>query len=272
MKRLTLALLPFAVGCGLLEEPTAFAWQPVPFDQPFAPPPGYYQQAEALAGPPLIQALHNLVDQHRELSYDAARDAMIGIVDDLDNDDAVPCLLTGRSISGITNRQAAYRKGMNAEHVWPQSLGGEGPAKSDLHHLFPAEIFANELRGSHPYLNVSRTQELLPDHTHTGDHAKLGTTADGLIAFEPPNRNKGDIARALLYVYVRYATGTPYDGAFSMRNFQHEKRLLLDWHRSDPVDQAERARNQAIFGLQRNRNPFVDRPEFVDRLAEWLGS
>lgn len=272
MKRHAFAFLALLLGCGLGDDPGLDFHPPIAFDQPFLPPAGYYQQAESLSGPALIHKLQAIIGGHVSLSYDDARDAMFNVVDDLDNDDVIQCILTGKQASGVSGRTVAFRKGFNTEHVWPQSIGAEGPAKSDLHHLFSSEIYANGLRGNHPYLDVARTIELLPDHTNLGDHAKLGTTPNGLTAFEPPGRFKGNIARATLYFYVRYASGTPSDGAFSMRNFQHEKRQLLAWHRLDPVDDAERARNQAVFGLQRNRNPFIDHPEFVDRLAEWLGS
>lgn len=272
MKRLTFTLLTVVMGCGLLEDPGLEAWSPVAFTPSIAPPAGYYERALNLAGPGLVTTLHAIIDKHVELGYDSAREQMFSVVDDLDNDDTVGCILTGKAASGVTSRLSAYRKGLNTEHTWPQSLGAEGMAKSDLHHLFPSETYVNEMRGNFPYAEVARTVELLPDHLQLGDHAKFGTSPTGDKVFEPPNRSKGNIARALLYFYVRYAANTPFDGGLSMRNFKQEKRQLLTWHRMDPVDDAERARNQAIFELQHNRNPFIDHPEFVDRLAEWLGS
>ena len=95
-------------------------------------------------------------------------------------------------------------------------------------------------------------------------------------AFEPPAGVRGDVARALFYMAVRYdgsEAGTAdlelSDAPSARGATMGALSVLLRWHVGDPVDAAERARNDGVFAWQRNRNPFVDHPEFV---AEVFGA
>ena len=91
-------------------------------------------------------------------------------------------------------------------------------------------------------------------------------------SWEPRDSEKGDVARMLFYMAVRYegedgepdlelsdevnTAPTPFHGRLS---------TLLEWHENDPVDDWERRRNDIIYiDFQNNRNPFIDHPEFVD--------
>ena len=82
-----------------------------------------------------------------------------------------------------------------------------------------------------------------------------------------PADSKGDLARALFYFYTRYAAHPP--SRFSLSNFNGEEATLRRWHERDPPDAAERARNDAVYGVQGNRNPFIDDNTLADRIADF---
>jgi endonuclease I len=79
------------------------------------------------------------------------------------------------------------------------------------------------------------------------------------VVFEPPTEQKGNTARALLYFSVRYG----------MKIDLEEEQTMKEWSRLDPVDEEERARNERIFDLQKDRNPFVDYPELVEKISDF---
>lgn len=223
-------------------------------------PQDYYSGAEGQQGQNLLHALNNIVARHVDLGYSHGRDIMFGQVDDLDNDDVIFGVYTRRSLSGVTNRTNAYRngQGLNTEHTWPKSKGAKsGPAKSDLHHLFPTDIDTNSKRSSFPFGDVVHAE-------YQNGGSALGRNAQGRIVFEPRDDHKGNVARALFYFY------TVYGQRASTANFRVEEPVLHQWHQQDPVDEAERARNEEIFKHQKNRNPYIDRPEFVEAVGRFL--
>lgn len=226
-------------------------------------PANYYAPAAGKQGRELLMTLNQVVAKHKDLGYDMARDVMFGAVDDLDNDNVVECIYIGRTLDNVTNRSTAFRggSGMNAEHTWPQSKGAEGPAKADLHHLFPSDCHANSTRGSYPFGEVARTN-------WNDGGSQLGTDAQGHTVFEPRAEQRGNTARAILYFYTVYGvTGAP-----SLENFKIEEPVLKKWHAEDPVTDQERARNDAIQAVQGNRNPYVDHPEFVAQVGTFYNA
>lgn len=231
----------------------------------------YYQKVQTLTGKALLSGLNKLIVYgHRDLKYDTARDHMFATVHDADGDDIVQDVYTGKRVPGVTDRTSAFHRGLNAEHCWPQSLGAkEGHAKSDLHHLFPADAGANSQRNNLPFGTVVAKATMLPDFLGDGLHSRLGDGATGVTVFEPRADHRGDVARAMFYFYTRYAAATRATTALSLTNFKLEHDTLLAWHQADPVSAAEKARNEAIYRLQGNRNPFVDHPEFVKRIAKF---
>jgi len=222
-------------------------------------PADYYRNAEGDKGQDLLRSLAGIVSRHKELGYDRARDVMFADVDDLDNDNIVECDYTDRSLNNVTDRQTAYRggSGFNAEHTWPQSKGAVGAAKSDLHHLFPTDCNANSRRSSHPFGNVVTVE-------WTDGGSKLGKDAKGATVFEPRDDQKGNTARAILYFYMVYGQNA------DLSNFRYEEETLKKWHVQDPVTADERLRNDAVYSFQGNRNPFIDRPEFVSAIGNFL--
>ncbi|SEH83496.1 Endonuclease I [Halobacillus karajensis] len=140
----------------------------------------------------------------------------------------------------------------NCEHAVPQSWFNEQePMRGDLHHLFTCEPTCNSLRSNYPYYDF---KDYRPEGIRNNRiEEACGKADDGL--FEPEYA-KGTAARAMLYFLVRY----PHQIDPS-----HKKKidlgLLIDWHQKFPPDVYEHHRNQAIYNIQGNRNPFIDFPE-----------
>jgi endonuclease I len=230
-------------------------------------PAGYYSTAQGKTGTALLAALDRIVCRARVLGYDAARDSMYANVEDPDNDDLLADVYVGR-VATVNSRATAATANFNTEHSWPQSKGSEAdPAMSDIHHLFPSDATANSERSNLPFGVVVTPSWTSPDPDGDGDVSKRGRDADGDMVFEPRNAKKGDIARALLYFYVRYnSRRTPN---FTLENFNVEEATLLQWAANDPPDAFERQRNSLAFRAQGNRNPFIDRPEFVAAVGDF---
>ncbi len=147
----------------------------------------------------------------------------------------------------------------NTEHTWPQSKFTnryhKNIQKTDLHHLFPTYSRINSERGNFPFGEVDSERKVSCEESQSG---KALSTGKGTY-FEPPTIHKGNVARAMFYFSVRYQ--------IEIDPIQEE--YFRVWHREDPVDAAERARNEKIAELQGNRNPFIDNPEFVDQISDF---
>jgi len=145
---------------------------------------------------------------------------------------------------------------LNCEHTWPQSRFSrkfsKGSQKSDLHHLFPTDSKANGIRGNSPFTDVRGGQPV------KGCSASRTEGKNG-GRYEPPAEHKGNVARALFYFSVRY----------QIQIDSKQEATLKSWHIQDPVDAAEMERNNQIFHVQHNRNPFIDYPELVDRISNF---
>ena len=165
----------------------------------------------------------------------------------------------------------------NREHLWPTSrgVGTSGAAHTDIHHLRPADTNVNSARSNLSFGSCGLVQPLntctIPATPETGRD-----TAKDISIFEPPVIHRGNVARALFYMELRYFGSDPAvpkleltDCPSSTTNNHVMAYLsqLLQWHMDDPVDDEERNRNnQACTRWQGNRNIFVDYPELVSQL------
>jgi endonuclease I len=157
------------------------------------------------------------------------------------------------------SQDGTYTPGsFNTEHSWPRGDGADSePAESDLHHLFPTDGDANNSRGSYPFGETSCTGNAC-DWSSGG--SELGVVVGGdFLVFEVRPQRRGDIARAHFYFAVRYDMSIP----------DSEETFLRSWHDEDPPSVLELNRNDAIETYQSNRNPFVDRPDFVGRISDF---
>ncbi|HOT29105.1 MAG TPA: endonuclease [Candidatus Ozemobacteraceae bacterium] len=195
-----------------------------------------------LSNEALVEELNKRISMNTPFEYSASRRIVFLTLDNLDG--FVECVYTGRS-EHVT--QMPNDRDMNIEHSWPQSLGATGIAKADLHHLFPADSKANSTRGSLPYGIVSNP-----------NWEEGGSKCDGEKFQVRPNFC-GNIARAQFYFSVRYNKQIPNE----------VEKVLREWHKADPVDARELQRNNKVDEIQHNRNPFIDHPEFVDKIADF---
>lgn len=178
---------------------------------------------------------------------------------------------------------ASEGSGWNREHMMPQStFYGNYPMYSDLFYVIPADARINQLRSNYPYGKVgSIIYYTFSNGSRIGNSAIPGSAYTGRV-YEPIDEFKGDVARALLYFAVRYegklstfnfAPGTtaandtnPLDGTEERAFDPAYINLLKQWCALDPVSQREKDRNDIVYSIQKNRNPFIDHPEWVNMI------
>lgn len=239
-----------------------------------APPPGYYAPAAGKAGPELRQALHDIIRNHHILPYSSTS---------LDTSDALKVLgqhpADTNSVllvySGSNALVSAFgtSTGWNREHLWPQSAGLDGiePSYSDVHNLFACDANVNSSRGNKHY-DTSDTNS--PSYRFPA-HAEAPECSTDSDSWEPRPSERGDIARVLFYMAVRYTGDVPNEPRLALTDdvalinatnaYMGKLSTLLAWHHADPVDAVEQLRNDRIYSLyQTNRNPFTDHPEWVN--------
>ncbi|AZA76513.1 T9SS C-terminal target domain-containing protein [Chryseobacterium sp. G0186] len=186
-------------------------------------------------------------------------------------------------ISSQLGGGSAEGSGYNREHMMPQStFYSNYPMYSDLFYVIPTDAKINQLRSNYPY-GISSTvpANILATFTNS---SKIGRSAipnlpyTGYV-YEPIDEFKGDVARSILYFSVRYegklgtfkyaanvnpASDTnPLDGTEERAFEPSYIAMLLQWHQQDPVSQREIDRNNTVYGIQKNRNPFIDNPSWV---------
>jgi endonuclease I len=248
-----------------------------------APPAGYYDSATGLTGTALRQELHNIIDDHEHLTYtDDTRDVVAAADEDPNNSSNILDVY----------KNASYAKtdttSWNQEHAWPKSYGFPDETScnypyTDCHHLFACDASYNSFRGNNPFdfcLSSCTTYPALPLESGLANY-RSGSGNTGSWEVWPGRR--GDVARALLYLDVRYEGGThsitkcaepdliltnnKNDIATTGENasvaYMGVLDTLLQWHQTDPVDDKERHRNDVVYPKQGNRNPFIDHPEWV---------
>ncbi|SIS59567.1 endonuclease [Chryseobacterium gambrini] len=185
--------------------------------------------------------------------------------------------------ANIIGSASAEGQGWNREHMMPQStFYSNYPMYSDLFYVVPTDARINQLRSNYPYGIVGSTiYYTFTNSSRIGNCAIPGITYTGRV-YEPINEFKGDVARSLLYFAVRYegklgtfnfnnnanpASDTnPLDGTEERAFDPAYIAMLLQWHQQDPVSQREIDRNNAVYGIQKNRNPFIDNPSWVNTI------
>lgn len=219
-------------------------------------PGNYYTNTQNLWDEQLKSSLKTILSTgYQQLGY-SNRLVMFSVIDnkrlngEATSNNQIECVYTGRIIEDYpfntgTLNNAPYS--MNTEHTFPQSyFGSVEPMQSDLFHLFPSDGSANTRRSNDPFGIVQSPV-----------WAVGGSLSDNSF-FEPRNEHKGNAARALLYFVVRYQ---------DFANFvAPQETLLRNWALTYPPDRIDSIRNESIFAIQKNRNPFIDHPEFFERI------
>ena len=220
----------------------------------------------------ILTALCSIIDDHTVIAYSGLEPYYEQT--DFYNDTLWDMYSTCRFTMADANTPQKYVcDGWNKEHLVCQSWLGSGPMVSDLFNVYPTDARINNLRSNYPYGVVSGGfSGFSGDPQHHGK-GKLGSsTTSGIgTCYEPDDQYKGDFARSFFYMVARYRSNTLNSGngakmftANPTNLTSYSLSFLLAWHRQDPVSQKEIDRNQAVYGIQHNRNPFIDYPELVE--------
>ncbi len=228
-------------------------------------PTGYYAKATGKTGSSLKLALHNIIANHKRYSYKKVWKILQETDEDPNNANNVILIYSQKSIS--KSKHGGRVGDWNREHTWPKSHGfpkSSLPAYTDIHHLRPSAVTINSARGILDFDNGGKIFPKAPLVLYDND------------SWEVPNKIKGDIARGIFYMAVRYEDGTYNEPDLEITDNVNESRprvakigklsTLLKWHSQDPPNEQERLRNDKVFKWQGNRNPFIDHPEWVTNI------
>ncbi|ANF52677.1 endonuclease I [Chryseobacterium glaciei] len=262
-------------------------------------PAGYYDGTAGLTGYALKSKLHDIIsakniiwnygdltnyynqtDLDKYYDHDASNTTIL-----LDMYSEIP---TGPdayeyTTANIIGSASAEGQGWNREHMMPQStFYSNYPMYSDLFYVVPTDARINQLRSNYPYgIAGTTTFYTFTNTSRIGNSAIPNSVYTGRV-YEPINEFKGDVARSLLYFAVRYegklgtfnfnnnanpASDTnPLDGTEEKAFDNAYIAMLLQWNAQDPVSQKEIDRNNSVYTLQKNRNPFIDNPAWVSAI------
>lgn len=229
-------------------------------------PAGYYSSLNGLSEGELKTAIYNLVRSFTQISSYSALPSYF------QKTDLYPDSHRWWDMYSDIPLYAPSFSGLNREHSFPKSWWGGSTSVSayvDLNHLYPSEMRANTAKSNYPLGEVAQA-------TFDNGVVKVGYPVNGQggsarLVFEPNEEYLGDFARTYFYMVTCYQNLTwKYTYMMSQNDYPTLKPwaidLLMKWHHADPVSQKEIDRNEAVFQIQNNRNPFIDLPELADYL------
>ena len=237
-------------------------------------PSGYYTSCENKYGAALLTALCSKVSSHTTISYSGLWSAFKST--DTKDNGKIWDMYSTKEFTYSTNQCGTYSKigdCYNREHSFPKSWFNDAtPMYTDLFHIYPTDGYVNNQRSNYPFGECDGGTYV----ASSGNVKPLGKLGKSTIAgysgtvWEPEDEYKGDFARSYFYMIAAYndriagwssdmLDGTKYPGFSSWAI-----NMLLNWNALDPVSQKEIDRNEAVYALQKNRNPFIDHPELAD--------
>ncbi|WP_217537968.1 endonuclease [Stenotrophomonas sp. GbtcB23] len=269
------------------------------------PDPGsYYSKVNTSSPSQLRCSLHATIKGHTSYPYSGTGTSTWTILEiadeDPNNSGRILDAYRNRSYAKVTDR-AGTGSGLtyNREHTWPNSLGFASTTGdkglpyapyTDTHMLYLTDAQWNADRGNKPFAKCDSNCGERATEANNGTGGGSGgypgnsnwvRTPDGNAGtFEVWGHRKGDMARAVMYMAIRYEGGKDAATGQSEPDLEltdDRSRIvktsaspaymgllstLIDWHLSDPPDAAEKARNEVIYSFQGNRNPFIDHPEW----------
>jgi endonuclease I/methionine-rich copper-binding protein CopC len=271
----------------------------------------YYASVDATNATTLRSTLHVLIDDHTAYPYTSSTgtdvwDILESAEENPANPNQVLDVYRNRTYTKVVDRSGATGPTTyNREHTWPNSLGfndlngldaNNNPYSpyTDAHMLYASASDYNANRGNKPYDTCSASCTENPTDVNNGGGGGTGVYpgnsnwvqgADGNTGtYEVWTRRKGDVARAILYMDVRYEGGTAANGQpepdlivtnnrsllmvtpsgqVAAQGYMGVLSTLLAWHNADPPDTQEQLRNDVVYSYQGNRNPFIDHPEYA---------
>ncbi len=263
-------------------------------------PLGYYDTVDTNNAASLRISLHEIIDDHQRFPYTASSTDTWDILETADEnpDDSTKIITIYKNET--YSKAGGGNNFYNREHTWPKSYGfpDDGDTNypyTDTHHLFLADSGYNSDRSNKPYADCDMGCIEGPTVANNGrgggatdSNWTIGEFSAG--SWETWDSRKGDVARALMYMDVRYEGGThgitgasepdlilTNDRVLIENSFTRSNEMvaymgllstLIQWHKMDPVDDFERRHNDTVYSFQNNRNPFVDHPEYVECVFE----
>lgn len=251
-------------------------------------PATYYNAANGQTGYQLKTALYNIIQSHTTISYSPGLWNLY-TTSDRRADGKVWDIYSNCNFNFGTGTGGNQDQGsggntecqfFNKEHTFPKSWfnNTSSPMYSDAFHVMPTDKKVNSERSNYAYGIVGTAGYTSSNGTKRGNNVAPNAPS-GMTVFEPIDEYKGDIARNYFYMATCYQNliagwknnnpnGALFlDGTSNKVFEQWALDMLYSWHVADPVSDKEIARNNAVYAVQRNRNPFIDHPEYV--LAIW---
>jgi endonuclease I len=265
-------------------------------------PSGYYASVNTSSPALLRSTLHAAIDDHLRIPYTATATDTWNVLELADQHPTDASLILDVYKNAAYAKVGAGNTLYDREHSWPKSFGYPNDVVAnypytDCHALFLCDSSYNSSRSNKPYDNglASWAEKITEANAGAGGGSGVfpgnsnwteGTSLLG--AWQTWNSRKGDVARALMYLDVRYDGGThavtgaaepdliltddlnliaaSNTGANLSVGYMGKLSILRQWHAQDPVDAREVARNNAVYAAQGNRNPFIDNPQWVECL------
>lgn len=252
--------------------------------------PNYYANVDDSTPAALRSTLHAIIDDHTRIPYTSSAtdtwDVLELAGENVDNSNQVIAIYRNAAYSKVGGGNNNY----NREHSWPKSYGfpndGSGNYPyTDMHHLFIANDSYNSSRSNKPFDICTSGCDERTTEVNNGRGGAGQSNFTKTDVWDVWSARQGDIARALLYMDVRYEGGThgitgrsepdlrltddlnliqaSQTGNNESVAYMGLLSVLLTWHHNDPVDIHEHQHNEAVAAAQGNRNPFIDNPEWV---------
>ena len=250
----------------------------------------YYANVDASNPAVLRTTLHETIDDHTRYPYSSSSTDTWDILGEADRDPNNPTKVWMLYKNNVYTWNGGGQQPYNREHTWPKSYGFTGDSNgypyTDAHHLMLADVGYNSDRGNKYFDNclINCTERTSVAHNGVGGGSGVYPGNSNWFdndSWEVWGFRKGDVARAMFYMDIRYEGGVHGITGYPEPNLQLTNdpnqiqqvnngdaymgllSVLLQWHQQDPVDDIERTRNDVVFSFQGNRNPFVDHPEWV---------
>lgn len=233
---------------------------------------GYYSSLDMVkGGAALKDSLYNIIRVHKQISYGSGVNSTWGAfytTDAIDDNGKLRVADMYSDIVRYFGNKGDVVQGMNIEHSVAKSWwgGDKNNAYHDLHHLNPSDATANSRKSNYP---LGKLTSVTWDNgvTFVGKAVVDGKSEN---AYEPCDEYKGDFARTFMYMFTCYQNLT---WSYTWMNYANSTYptlkpwavdMLLQWHKQDPVSEKEIARNNAVYQVQGNRNPYIDYPQLAD--------
>lgn len=228
-------------------------------------PDGYYDALKDKKGAELKTAVHNIIKNANVLDYGSGKGSTWWGFYSTDNDN-------GYVIDRYSNNRVkfvsrgAVASGMNIEHSFPKSWwgGSKNQAYKDLYNLMPSDSKANSSKSNYG-------MGIVTEVSYENDCIKVGDGDQGFKVWQPSTEWQGDFSRGDMYMATAYQNLTwTGEGLNSLEKGDYPTlktwayKLYIKWCKADPVSQTEIDRNEAVYKIQGNRNPFVDFPNLME--------